>query len=157
MPIYLEQFCLVYIRITCSIWYFIQFVHIAIFMSLHGPAGAYILVANSVSPIHVFPIKLCCGAHKHSYIIIVYTHNEIYNILYNIHTHTHTHIHRRQNGGGGPGGHVSPQKLCTSTCSTWFKMHIHNSDDTCAPPLSFNPTDTYAHTHINTHTNTHAQ
>ena len=24
MPIYQEQFCLVYIRITCSIWYFIQ-------------------------------------------------------------------------------------------------------------------------------------
>ena len=48
-------FVLVYIRITCSIWYFIQFVHIAIFMSLHAPAGACILVA-SVSPIHVFPI-----------------------------------------------------------------------------------------------------
>ena len=37
--------------------YFLQFVHIAIFMSLHGPAGACILVA-SVSPIHVFPIQL---------------------------------------------------------------------------------------------------
>ena len=42
MPIYQEQFCLVYIRITCSIWYFIQFVRIAIFMSLHVPAGACI-------------------------------------------------------------------------------------------------------------------
>ena len=34
----------IYIRIACSIWYFIQFVHIAIFMSLHvtriqAPAG----------------------------------------------------------------------------------------------------------------------
>ena len=37
-------------------------------MSLHGPAGACILVA-SVSPIHVFPIqrvlKHCGAAHKH--------------------------------------------------------------------------------------------
>ena len=31
MPIYKEQFCLVYIRNTCSIWYFIQFVGIVIF------------------------------------------------------------------------------------------------------------------------------
>ena len=39
MPIYLEQFCLVYVRNTCSIWHFIQFIPIAIFMSLHGPPG----------------------------------------------------------------------------------------------------------------------
>ena len=66
-PIYQEQSCLVYVRNTCSIWYFIQFVHIAIFMSLHVPAGACILVA-SASPIHVFPIQRVlkhCGAHKH--------------------------------------------------------------------------------------------
>ena len=66
---YQEQFCLVYIRITCSIWYFIQFVHIAIFMSLHGPAGACILVASG-SPIDVPPIQHVlkhCGAHKHIY------------------------------------------------------------------------------------------
>ena len=68
-PIYQEQSCLVYVRNTCSIWYFIiiQFVHIAIFMSLHVPAGACIPVA-SVSPIHVFPIQRVlkhCGAHKH--------------------------------------------------------------------------------------------
>ena len=62
-----EQFCLVYIRITCSIWYFIQFIPFAIFMSLHVPAGACIPVA-SASPIHVFPIQRVlkhCGAHKH--------------------------------------------------------------------------------------------
>ena len=70
MPIYLEQFCLVYIRLTCSIWYFIQFVHIAIFMSLHGPAGACILVA-SASPIDVPPIQRVLkhgGAYIHIYI-----------------------------------------------------------------------------------------
>ena len=39
-PIQWEQFCLVFIANTCNIWYFIQFVHNAIFMSLHGPAGA---------------------------------------------------------------------------------------------------------------------
>ena len=50
---------------------FIQFVHIAVFMSLHGPAGTCILVA-SASPIHIFPIqrvlKHCalCGVHKHN-------------------------------------------------------------------------------------------
>ena len=45
--------------------HFIQFVRIAIFMSLHVPAGACIPVA-SVSPIHVFPIRVLkhCGAHK---------------------------------------------------------------------------------------------
>ena len=71
-PIYLEQFCLVYIRITCSIWYFIQFVHIAIFMCLHVPAGACIPVA-SASPIHAFPIQRVlkhCGVHKHINIYI---------------------------------------------------------------------------------------
>ena len=50
---------------------------------------------------------------------------------------------------GAQGGHVPPQKWYnivfynTSTCSVWFKMHMHNSDDTCAP-LSFSPTDAYA-------------
>ena len=65
-------------RITCSIWYFIQFVCNAIFMSLHGLAGACVPVA-SVSPIHVFPIQRVlkhCGVHKHS----LYIHN------------THTHV-----------------------------------------------------------------
>ena len=47
-------------------------------MSLHGPAGACILVA-SASPIHVFQIRVLkhCGAHKHSFLYIC--------------THTHTH------------------------------------------------------------------
>ena len=77
-PIYLEQFCLVYIRITCSIWYFIQFVRIAIFMSLHVPAGACIPVA-SASPIDVPPIQCVlkhCGAYIHIYniYIYIYTH-----------------------------------------------------------------------------------
>ena len=54
-PIQWEQFCLL---------------HNALFMSLHGPAGAYILVA-SVSQIHVPPVQHVvkhCGAHKHIYI-----------------------------------------------------------------------------------------
>ena len=71
-PIYQERSCLVYVRNTCSIWYFIHFVHIAIFMSLHGPAGAYIPVV-SASPIHVFPIQCVLkhrGAHKHIYIYV---------------------------------------------------------------------------------------
>ena len=75
MPIQWEQFSLVFITYTCSIWYFIQFVPIAIFMGLHVPAGACILVA-SASPIHVPPIQHVlkhCGAHKH--------------YKYNIHTH----------------------------------------------------------------------
>ena len=73
MPIYQEQFSLVYVRITCSIWYFIQFVRIVKFMSLHIPAGACIPVA-SVSPIHVPPVQHIlkhCGAHKH---INIHTH-----------------------------------------------------------------------------------
>ena len=40
-------------------------------MSLHGPAGACILVA-SASQIHVFPIQHVlkhCGVHKHIYYI----------------------------------------------------------------------------------------
>ena len=52
----------------------IQFVPIAIFMSLHVPAGACIPVA-SASPIHVFPIQRVlrhCGAHKHSLYIYIY-------------------------------------------------------------------------------------
>ena len=47
-------------------------VPIAIFISLHGPAGACIPVA-SASPIHVFPIQHVlkhCGAHKHSFFYI---------------------------------------------------------------------------------------
>ena len=71
-PIYQERSCLVYVRNTCSIWYLILFVRIAIFMSLHGPAGACIPVA-STSPIHVFPIQCVLkhrGAHKHIYIYI---------------------------------------------------------------------------------------
>ena len=46
--------------------HFIQFVPIAIFMSLHGPA-ACIPVASTFL-IHVFPIQHVlkhCGAHKH--------------------------------------------------------------------------------------------
>ena len=39
---------LVFITNTYSIWYFIQFVPIAIFMSLHGPAGACILVGSGL-------------------------------------------------------------------------------------------------------------
>ena len=62
-PIYQEQSCLVYVRNTCSIWYFIQFVPIAIFMCLHGPAGACIPVA-SASPIHVQSISLDLPAAK---------------------------------------------------------------------------------------------
>ena len=53
----------------------IKCVHIAIFMSLHGPAGAFIPVA-SASPIHVPPVQYVhkhCGAHKH-YIINIYMH-----------------------------------------------------------------------------------
>ena len=72
-PIQREQFSLVYIRNTCSIWYFTQFVRIAIFTSLHVPAGACIPVA-SASPIHVPPVQRVlkhCGAHIHKYI---YTH-----------------------------------------------------------------------------------
>ena len=74
----------IYIRITCSIWYFIQFVHIAVFMSLHGPAGACIPVASTcVSPVHVFPIQHVlkhCGVHKHS-LYIIYIHPLIQNNL----------------------------------------------------------------------------
>ena len=60
--------------ITCSIWCFIQFVRIAIFMSLHVPAGACIPVA-SASPIHVPPVQRVlkhCGAHKHIYNYYIY-------------------------------------------------------------------------------------
>ena len=67
MPIQWEQFCLVFIAYIRSIWYFIQFVPTAIFMSLHVPAGACIPVA-SASPIHVLPVQRVlkhCGAHKH--------------------------------------------------------------------------------------------
>ena len=55
-----------------------QFVHIAIFMSLHGPAGACIQVA-SVLPIHVPPVQCVlkhCGAYKHIYnYFLLYTHD----------------------------------------------------------------------------------
>ena len=76
MPIYQEQFCLVYIKITCSIWYFIQFVRIAIFMNLHVPAGACIPVASAY-PIHVFPIQHVlkhCGAKN---ILYKYIHTHV--------------------------------------------------------------------------------
>ena len=49
--------------------YIIQFVHIAIFMSLHGPAGACILVASG-SQIDVPPIQHVlkhCGVYIHIY------------------------------------------------------------------------------------------
>ena len=52
--------------------YFIQFVRIAIFMSLHAPAGACILIA-SASPIHVFPTQHVlkhCGCAQIVYIYI---------------------------------------------------------------------------------------
>ena len=68
MPIQWEQFCLVFIANTCSIWYSIQVVHNAIFMSLHGPARACIPVA-SASLIHVPPVQRVlkhCGVHKHA-------------------------------------------------------------------------------------------
>ena len=68
MPIQREQFSLVCITYTCSIWYFIQFLCIAIFMSFHGPAEACIPVA-SASPIHVPPVQHVikhCGADIHA-------------------------------------------------------------------------------------------
>ena len=49
--------------------YFIQFVCIAIFMSLNGPAETCILVA-SVSPIHVPPIHVV--VHTHTFYIHTY-------------------------------------------------------------------------------------
>ena len=48
-PIQWEQFSLVFITNACSIWYFIQFVPIAIFMSLYGSAGTCIPVAWRLS------------------------------------------------------------------------------------------------------------
>ena len=55
MPIQWEQFCLVFIANTCSILYFIQFVLIVIFMTLHIPD-------------HVPPVCVPehCGVHKHN-------------------------------------------------------------------------------------------
>ena len=61
-PIQWEQFCLVFIANRCSIWYFIQFVQIAIFKSLHGLAGACIPVASVFSIQHVLKH---CGAQTH--------------------------------------------------------------------------------------------
>ena len=75
MPIYLEQFCLGLHAASG-----IQFVPIAIFMSLHAPAGACILVA-SASLIHVFPVQHVlkhCGVHKHSLFIYIYIYIYIY-------------------------------------------------------------------------------
>ena len=43
--------------------YFIQFVRIAIFMSLHGPAVTCITVA-SASPIHVPPVQRVLKQHN---------------------------------------------------------------------------------------------
>ena len=59
--------CLVCIRNTWSIWYFIQFVLLQYSCISMGPAGACIPVA-SASPIHVLPIRVLkhCGAHKHN-------------------------------------------------------------------------------------------
>ena len=51
-----------------SIWYFIQFVCIVIFMRLNVSAAARIPVA-STSPIHVPPVQHVlkhCGVHKHN-------------------------------------------------------------------------------------------
>ena len=70
-PIQWEQFSFT----TYSFWYLAQFIHIAVLMSLHGPARACIVVA-SVSPIHLLPIQRVlkhCGEHI-LYIIYVYTH-----------------------------------------------------------------------------------
>ena len=57
--------------------YIYIYIYITIFMSLHGPAGACILVA-SASPIHVFPIQRVlkhCDAHKHTYMYVCAHHN----------------------------------------------------------------------------------
>ena len=62
-PIQWEQLNLFYIRNTCSIWYFIQFVCIAIFMSLHAPVGTCTPVA-SASPIQY---NMHCHVHKRIY------------------------------------------------------------------------------------------
>ena len=64
---------------------------IAIFMSLHVPAGACILDA-SVSPIHVYPVQCVlkhCGVHK---ILHTHTHTHTHTRT-RTHTHTHTHMH----------------------------------------------------------------
>ena len=62
-PIQWEQFSLTNI---CSIWYFMQFVPIAIFLSLHGSAVTCILDA-SASPIiiHVPPIYVLKHSRAH--------------------------------------------------------------------------------------------
>ena len=68
-PIQWEQFCLVFITNTYSIWYFIQFVHIAIFMSymeLVFQLLKYIHteVVNSYNEVHTYSIVItlhACG------------------------------------------------------------------------------------------------
>ena len=74
MPIYLEQFCLVYITITCSIWYFIQFVCIAIFMSLLGPAGACMLLVCLQFVYCQYNLHLSIVVHT-NIVFFIYTHD----------------------------------------------------------------------------------
>ena len=57
-------------------------------MSLHGPDGAFILVA-SASQIHVPPIQRAlkhCGAHKHVYYIYIYIYIYTHVIQNNLRT-----------------------------------------------------------------------
>ena len=72
-PIYLEQFCLVYVRNTCSIWYYIQFVCIAIFMSLHVPTGACIPVASGLQFMY-FQYNVYLSIVVHTNIVYIYIH-----------------------------------------------------------------------------------
>ena len=63
---YITQYNTLYLQIKlCSIWYFIQFVCITIFMSLHVPAGACIPVASE-SPIHVPPVQVYLSIVVHT-------------------------------------------------------------------------------------------
>ena len=61
--------------------------------------------------------------------------------------------HRRQNGGG-PGGYVPPPQNCIILCLTILLPAMYGSRCICitvithVPPLSFNPTDTYAYSFI---------
>ena len=74
-PIQWEQFSLVYIANACCIWYFIQFVRITIFMSLHGPAITFIPVASE-SPILVLPIQVYFVTYIiYKIYIIIHTHD----------------------------------------------------------------------------------
>ena len=65
------QYCWVIVEIFFTV-YLIQFLRIAIFMSLHGPDGISVLVANA-SPSHVPPIQCVlkhCGVHIITYACI---------------------------------------------------------------------------------------